>query len=51
MNGDMLRTINGYDMTGVDTALEAYMKLRRADRITVALERRRRNRNLDYVIQ
>jgi general secretion pathway protein C len=50
-NGDLVRTVNGFDVTNVDAALKAYVKLRNANRITVALERRRGNRNLNYVIQ
>ncbi len=50
-NGDLVRTVNGFDVTNVDAALKAYVKLRNANRITVALERRRGNRNHNYVIQ
>ncbi len=50
-NGDLLRTINGYDMTSPDSALEAYSRLRNADNLTVAVERRGKNLNLSYHIQ
>ena len=39
-NGDNIRTINGYDMTSADKALEVYTKLRDAKKIEVALVRR-----------
>ena len=50
-NGDMLRTINGYDMTAPDSALEAYARLRAADRITINLQRRGSDQTIDYQIR
>lgn len=50
-NGDLMRTINGYDMTSPDRALEAYSKLRSADTLSVALQRRGANVNVSYRIQ
>ncbi len=50
-NGDMLRTINGYDMTSPDTALEAYARLQSADRITINLQRRGSDMTIDYSIR
>ena len=50
-NGDMLRTINGYDMTAPDSALEAYARLRNADRITINLQRRGQDQTIDYQIR
>lgn len=50
-NGDMLRTINGYDMTAPDSALEAYARLRNADRITINLNRRGSDQTIDYQIR
>ena len=50
-NGDMLRTINGYDMTEPDSALEAYARLRNADRITINLNRRGQDQTIDYQIR
>ena len=50
-NGDMLRTINGYDMTSPDSALEAYTRLRTADHLTLAVVRRGQAMTLDYAIQ
>ncbi|MCZ7682200.1 MAG: hypothetical protein M5U28_26780 [Sandaracinaceae bacterium] len=50
-NGDMLRTINGYDMTSPDSALEAYARLQSADRITINLQRRGSDMSVDYQIR
>lgn len=50
-NGDMLRTINGYDMTSPDSALEAYSRLRGANHLTVSIVRRGQAMNIDYSIQ
>jgi len=49
-NGDMLRTINGFDMTSPDSALEAYAKLRSASNLSVALVRRGSAVTMDYQI-
>lgn len=50
-NGDMLRTINGYDMSSPDSALEAYARLQNADRITINLSRRGQDMSVDYSIR
>jgi general secretion pathway protein C len=50
-NGDRLQTINGFDMTSPEKALEAYARLRTADTLTVQVNRRGTNTNLDYHIQ
>lgn len=50
-NGDMLRTINGYDMSSPDSALEAYTRLRTADHLTLNVVRRGQPTTLDYNIQ
>jgi general secretion pathway protein C len=50
-NGDLLRTINGFDMASPDTALEAYSKLRTASNLTMAITRRGRVTNMEYGIQ
>lgn len=49
-NGDMLRTINGFDMGSPDSALEAYAKLRSASNLSVALVRRGNAVTMDYNI-
>jgi general secretion pathway protein C len=50
-NGDRLQTINGFDMTSPEKALEAYARLRTADHLTVQVNRRNSNMNLDYNIK
>ena len=50
-NGDMLRTINGYDMTSPDSALEAYARLRNAQNLTVSLVRRGQPSTMEYTVQ
>jgi general secretion pathway protein C len=49
-NGDLLRTINGFDMASPDSALEAYSRLRSASNLSVAVTRRGRPMNVDYDI-
>jgi general secretion pathway protein C len=50
-NGDMLRTINGFDMTSPDTALEAYSVLRSADKLTLAVKRQNNEMTIEYNIE
>ena len=50
-NGDMLRTINGFDMTSPDTALEAYSRLRTADKLTLAVKRQNKETTIEYNIE
>ncbi len=46
-NGDRLQTINGFDMASPEKALEAYARLRTADHLTVQVNRKGANMNLD----
>jgi general secretion pathway protein C len=50
-NGDRLQSINGFDMTSPEKALEAYARLRTADHMTVSVNRKGSNMNLDYNIK
>ncbi len=50
-NGDMLRTINGYDLSEPNSALEAYTNLRSADHLTLSVVRRGAATTLDYSIR
>ena len=50
-NGDRLQSINGFDMTSPEKALEAYARLRTADHMTVQINRRGSNMNLDYNVK
>ncbi len=50
-NGDVLRTINGFDLSSPDSALEAYTKLREMGQFTIAMVRRGQPRNMDYSVK
>jgi general secretion pathway protein C len=50
-NGDRLETINGFDMTSPEKALEAYARLRTADHLTIKVNRRGSATNIDYNIK
>ena len=50
-NGDMLRTINGFDMTNPDSALQAYTRLRSADTLTLAVKRQNKDMTIEYNIE
>jgi general secretion pathway protein C len=50
-NGDMLRNINGFDMTSPDSALQAYTKLQSAERLSVAIERRGKPMTVEYNVR
>ena len=49
-NGDVLRTINGYNIAAPDSALEAYTRLRTADQLTVSIMRRGTPTNINFSI-
>ncbi len=46
----MILRVNGVDIASPDRCLEAYARLRRADRVTVTFERRGRPRSHVYAI-
>ena len=50
-NGDRLQTINGFDIASPEKALEAYARLRTADKLNITLNRRGQNMNIDYNIK
>jgi general secretion pathway protein C len=50
-NGDRLQTINGFDIANPEKALEAYARLRTADKLVLQVNRRGENMNLDYNIK
>lgn len=50
-NGDRLQSINGFDMASPEKALEAYARLRTADHLTVQVNRRGSNQNIDFNIK
>jgi general secretion pathway protein C len=47
-NGDTLHTVNGFDMTSPDRALEAYSKLRSASDLSVGISRKGKKMVLEY---
>ncbi len=50
-NGDTIRTINGFELTHPDKALEAYTRLRNASQLSVGLLRRGQPLTLEYTIR
>lgn len=50
-NGDTLQSINGFELTSADKALEAYTKLREASSLEVAVTRRGKPMTLKYSIR
>lgn len=50
-NADLVKAINGLDMSTPDKALEAYTKLKTASHLTMLVERRGENVTLDYQIR
>lgn len=50
-NGDRLSSINGFEMSDPQKALEAYSKLRTADRLTVSVNRHGKPMNIDFNIK
>lgn len=50
-NGDVLRTINGFDLSSPDSALEAYTKLREANEFSIAMMRRGAPKTMEYSVK
>jgi general secretion pathway protein C len=50
-NGDRLQSINGFEMGDPQKALEAYTKLRTADRLQVSVNRHGKPVNIDFNIK
>ena len=50
-NGDLIRSINGMSMTGPAAAMDAFKNLKSSDHLSVNLERRGKNVNLDLNIR
>jgi general secretion pathway protein C len=50
-NGDRLQSINGFEMSDPQKALEAYARLRSAERLTVSVNRRGKPVNIDFNIK
>jgi general secretion pathway protein C len=49
--GDRIRSINGFSLTDPQKALEAYARLRTADRLTLSIQRGGKDANIDFRIQ
>ena len=49
--GDLVKTINGFDMTNPDKAMEAYGTIKTAKKVQVVLERDGKPVTLDYSLQ
>lgn len=50
-NGDRLQSINGFEMSDPQKALEAYARLRSADKLQVTVNRRGKPTNIDFNIK
>jgi general secretion pathway protein C len=50
-NGDTLSSINGFELTSADKALEVYTKLREATSLEVEIQRRGKSMTLKYTIR
>jgi general secretion pathway protein C len=50
-NGDVIQSINGFDMNSPDKALEAYAKLRSASSLDLNIERNGQPVSMHYGIQ
>ncbi|TKC99368.1 type II secretion system protein GspC [Polyangium fumosum] len=50
-NGDRLQSINGFEMSDPQKALEAYARLRTADKLQVSVNRRGKPMNIDFNIK
>jgi general secretion pathway protein C len=50
-NGDTLESINGFDLTSADRALEVYTKLREATSLEVGITRRGKDMTIKYQIR
>ena len=50
-NGDVLKSVDGQDIRSVDDALKLYESMKSADSISVQIQRRGRDRNIEYNIR
>lgn len=50
-SGDVLKAVNGEEITSPTKALELYEKLKNSDNVTVDVERRGRKQTLEYMIK
>jgi general secretion pathway protein C len=50
-NGDRLQSINGFDLTNPEKALEAFARLRTQEKLVLQVTRRGKATNLDYTVR
>lgn len=50
-NGDVIESINGYELSSPDKALELYQKLKDAGNVTIDVKRRGKKTTIDYAVQ
>lgn len=50
-NGDILKSVDGQEIRSVDDALKLYESLKSADSVGVSIQRRGRDRNINYMIR
>ncbi len=50
-NGDVLKSVDGQDIRSVDDALKLYESMKSADSLSVQIQRRGRDRNIEYNIR
>jgi general secretion pathway protein C len=50
-NGDVLMTVNGFEIADPQKALEAYARLRTADRMSLQLRRANRDKTVDFTVK
>lgn len=50
-NGDLLKQVNGEDLTSMDKAMELYTKLRRASNLSITIERKGKTMNKEIQIK
>ena len=51
MNGDTIHSVNGFDLTTPDKALEVYTKVRESNNLSVTVTRRGKPVSLKYSIK
>jgi len=51
VNGDIIKSINGIELSSPDKALEAYSRLQSASKISLDVKRRGQNETLEYTIE
>jgi general secretion pathway protein C len=50
-NGDVIRAINGFEMDSPEHAIDAYLELRNASHVSIAIDRGKHRVQLDYDIR